>query len=628
MPLIYNDAIDDIPVLDRQSVFAQQRSNARANLLGESECALLQNVATSNAGVCKSRRGFHYLATLPGSGTVQGAAFFDSLAECLVLVRGGFVYVLNSAYAAHATTYDNVATNGGSSSNRASIVQVADKMFISTGNASEHMLQLEVTSGGAPTFTRNNQNIHANRLVVAQNFRLFSVANAPSTYGGSTIFTSDFLPSAPTMFTGSANFDVGQDYDDITALVAGPDFTLFVFKERSIFAIGTAPTAETGTAVAVAAFTVRQLSRDIGCVSARSVVQIGNDTFFLSRDGVRTLQRTIADGMTSIQPPISEPINDIIDRINWTSAASATAVYRDKKYILALPLDSATDPSHIAVFDTVAGGWSLWTGLLPIELVNVSFTDSKLLLVSSDTISEYRDYVMEANLAAVDHQDLPATTSISLGSYGALGTAIITGLVVGGNYTFTLGNATFFYTNTNTYYTNGSFTAADQYAGFTGPALSAVTGTLTYAPQVSPALKIISRAMTFGEPLNPKIPDYIELEFDRGSNLRVDVSVILDNSDEVVVESNLNTGGGSTVTLPVTLPFVLPRGAITRKRISLLGAGLSTLSALDDVNPAREMQVVISPAAGLSVGEAEQSKVLQIRGIVASAFVETLETIE
>ena len=88
MPLIYNDAIDDIPVLDRQSVFAQQRSNARANLLGESECALLQNVATSNAGVCKSRRGFHYLATLPGSGTVQGAAFFDSSTEQLVVVRG------------------------------------------------------------------------------------------------------------------------------------------------------------------------------------------------------------------------------------------------------------------------------------------------------------------------------------------------------------------------------------------------------------------------------------------------------------------------------------------------------------------------------------------------------------
>ena len=539
-----------------------------------------------------------------------------------------------------AESHINSTSNGGSTSNRASFAQVANSLFVSTGNGGEKLVQISMATG-SPVYSLSTETVSAHRLMAAQNFRLFTVANAAGTSGGSTIFTSDFLPSAPTMFTGSANFDVGQDYDDITALVAGPDFTLFVFKERSIFAIGTAPTAETGTAVAVAAFTVRQLSRDIGCVSARSVVQIGNDTFFLSRDGVRTLQRTIADGMTSIQPPISEPINDIIDRINWTSAASATAVYRDKKYILALPLDSATDPSHIAVFDTVAGGWSLWTGLLPIELVNVSFTDSKLLLVSSGTISEYRDYVREANLVAVDHQDLPATTSVPppSASYDGAGQMNFYGLVTGGNYSYTMGaNEVALYSGSSVFNKSESATGTFTHAGydplygdvvtFSGTASASFTGTLTYAPQVSPALKITSRAMTFGEPLNPKIPDYIELEFDRGSNLRVDVSVILDNSDEVVVESNLNTGGGSTVTLPVTLPFVLPRGAITRKRISLLGAGLSTLSALDDVNPAREMQVVISPAAGLSVGEAEQSKVLQIRGMVASAFVETLETIE
>ena len=40
------------------------------------------------------------------------------------------------------------------------------------------------------------------------------------------------------------------------------------------------------------------------------------------------------------------------------------------------------------------------------------------------------------------------------------------------------------------------------------------------------------------------------------------------------------------------------------------------------------MQVVITQAAGLTGGEAAQSKVLQIRGMVASAFVETLEVME
>lgn len=533
-----------------------------------------------------------------------------------------------------AESHINSTTNGGSTSNRASFAQIANTMFVSTGNSGEKLVQISMATG-SPVYSLSTETISAHRLIAAQNFRLFTVANATGTSGGSTIYTSDFLPAAPTMFTGSANFDVGQDYDDITALVSGPDFTLFVFKERSIFAIGTAPTAETGTPTSVAAFTVRQLSRDIGCVSARSIVQIGNDTFFLSLDGVRTLQRTIADGMTAIQPPISEPIDDVIRRINWTAAAAATAVYRDRKYILALPLDSATVPSHVVVFDTVSGGWALWTGVLPIELVNVSFTESKLLSISSDTISEFTDYVKETNLLPVHHQDIPATTPVDPPSatYSGAGYLDFYGLITGGNYNFTMGaNESAFYSGSRVYNKSesatGSFTHDGSLPTFVGTPSDSFTGTLTYAPRTSPTLKLTSRAMTFGEPLNPKIPDYIELEFDRGSNLRVDVSVILDNSDEFVVASNVATGGGSTLVLPFTLPAVLPRGAITRKRISLLGSGFTTLSALDDVNPAREMQVAIAPAAGLTGGEAEQSKVLQIRGMVASAFVETLEGME
>ena len=631
MPVLFNDAIDDMPVLDRQAVFAQQRSNARANLLGESECALLQNVSTGSTGVCKSRRGFHHVAALPGSLTVQGAAFFDSSTEYLVVVRNGIIYVLDSTYATVGSSYDNATSNNGSTTNRASFAQIADRMFVGTGGASETMVEITI-SGGVPVFTPSTDTMMASRLMVAQNFRLFAVCNVDNTtVNNSSIYTSGFLPAAPPVFSGAVSFDVGQDYDDITALVAGTDFLLYVFKERSCYAVGTAPTAATGSGPTAAAdFTIRQLSRDIGCVSARTVVQIGNDTFFLSRDGVRTLQRTLADGMTSIQPPISEPINDVIERINWDYAHTATAVYRDRKYILALPLGDADAPSHVVVFDTAAGGWSMWTGVLPIDLINVSFGESKLLVVSSSTISEYRDYIKETNLVATDHQDIPAPTPIAVGSYTSNLIYGIYSLVIGRNYTFTLGaNEESFYSYPNTYYANGSFTAIYQNAFFLGNTTYApVTGTLAYAPRVSPTLKLISRALTFGEPLNPKTPDYIELEFDRGSNLRLDVSVILDNSDETLVAANLNTGGGSSVLLPVVLPFVLPKGAITRKRISLLGSGLTTLSALDDVNPAREMQVVITQAAGLTGGEAAQSKVLQIRGMVASAFVETLEVME
>jgi hypothetical protein len=621
---------------DKTFTYARSLSSSVTNKALAAGVATLTTSAAHNLAVggvvaISGVKDFGGNYTVTGVPTTTTLTFAKTLTDKSLATRAqsGTTITLSTA-----ESHINSTTNGGSTSNRASFAQIANTMFVSTGNSGEKLVQISMATG-SPVYSLSTETISAHRLIAAQNFRLFTVANATGTSGGSTIYTSDFLPAAPTMFTGSANFDVGQDYDDITALVSGPDFTLFVFKERSIFAIGTAPTAETGTPTSVAAFTVRQLSRDIGCVSARSVVQIGNDTFFLSLDGVRTLQRTIADGMTAIQPPISEPIDDVIRRINWTAAEAATAVYRDRKYILALPLDSATVPSHIVVFDTVSGGWALWTGVLPIELVNVSFTESKLLSISSDTISEFTDYVKETNLLPVHHQEkVAAYSNLATGNYLYIGTATITGLTIGASYSFTMGaNEASFDAYPNTYTTSGSFIAKAVNAVFTSiyapfDGIYPLTATLIQSPYTSPTLKLTSRAMTFGEPLNPKIPDYIELEFDRGSNMRVDVSVILDNSDEFVVASNVATGGGSTLVLPFTLPAVLPRGAITRKRISMLGSGFTTLSALDDVNPARDMQVVITPASGLTDGEAEQSKVLQIRGMVASAFVEALEGME
>jgi hypothetical protein len=111
----------------------------------------------------------------------------------------------------------------------------------------------------------------------------------------------------------------------------------------------------------------RQKVADIGCTAPRSVRLIGEDGLFLARDGVRSVLQSAQDKKRGVSPPISFPIQDWIDRINWANAHKAVAWVWADKYFLAVPIDDSTVNSHILVWSRKAfeanggrGGWVIW----------------------------------------------------------------------------------------------------------------------------------------------------------------------------------------------------------------------------------------------------------------------------
>ncbi len=108
---------------------------------------------------------------------------------------------------------------------------------------------------------------------------------------------------------------------------------------------------------------VRLLSRGTGCVATRTAIWVpgaeGADVFFLAADGIRSLSRAENDVIAGAGLPISWPAKDIFDRVNWTHAHKAAAAVYDNAYHVALPLDGATQNSHIARYDLFQKAWSL-----------------------------------------------------------------------------------------------------------------------------------------------------------------------------------------------------------------------------------------------------------------------------
>jgi len=122
--------------------------------------------------------------------------------------------------------------------------------------------------------------------------------------------------------------------DKLVNIAKFNDTTMVCFKERSIYAV-------TDIYGDMSNARLDQVTSQFGLVAPKSVVQAGNDIIFLSQLGVMSLRQTEQNKLQGVVMPLSEPIQPLIDRINWKYASTAVGAYWDNRYYLAVPLDEA-----------------------------------------------------------------------------------------------------------------------------------------------------------------------------------------------------------------------------------------------------------------------------------------------
>lgn len=82
---------------------------------------------------------------------------------------------------------------------------------------------------------------------------------------------------------------------------------------------------------------------NFGCMAGNTACPVADDIMFLAYDGVRGLFRTQLDFLQTGQSfPLSYPLLDEFNSINWAAISNACAVYFDNKYIISLPVNGST----------------------------------------------------------------------------------------------------------------------------------------------------------------------------------------------------------------------------------------------------------------------------------------------
>ncbi len=516
MPVYYNDGLDDAVVYDRQASFVGgQISNFRENLLNESQAELLKDLDAPKNGVLKSRRGFHRFADLLGSTSsstnVQGIAYFDTDAkEALIVFVNGKIYSINSS-----GTVSNIASAAvkvNSTTARVYTAQVADKLFYTSHNGNDRIGEIKWdTSSSAFVVTEFPAAPTNSKFIVSNNFRAF--AYQPS---DDQIYVSDILANAgsTTPFPAGNAFKVGLG-DPVTGLASWVGFNVVVFCKNSCYVVDTAPVPATSGASTPAAstFKIRTISASTGCVSHGSIAQVGEDLFFLSRTGVRSIRRTMEENMVASDVGvISYPIQDVIDEINWAAVENATAIFWNNRYLLSVPTGTSTVNNTTLCYNTNTQSWTgVWQGTVeeasgtpastinPYQFVVTQFSGGKPYLISLDKVGnplQFRDFVEDINLVDTDFQDKTTTTFVDTG------------------------------------------------------------------------WQAVTRAFTFNEQVTTKDGEFAEFEFDR-SNAVIDIGVILDGAEQTDnLADELDTGTGE-LRLSFTLPSTLGSGKLNRFRYSM-----------------------------------------------------------
>ena len=111
-----------------------------------------------------------------------------------------------------------------------------------------------------------------------------------------------------------------------------------------------------------------EITRQYGCVARKTIVQSGPNTYFLSDAGVMVITPGIdpAKGLgiaiskaTGEQKPLSEPINDFIQTIDFTPSVveKAVSIVHDNKLYVAVPTGDSTDNNSVAVYDLFTDNW-------------------------------------------------------------------------------------------------------------------------------------------------------------------------------------------------------------------------------------------------------------------------------
>ena len=260
----------------------------------------------------------------------------------------------------------DIAYPGGqtvASGDNASFVQAMEKLILFRGESKDPLewdgdyttpTAFTLKNNATPTAGRiecpstNFGTFFANRLIVPQ--------PSDSQY---TVIMSDLLDT-DNFYPAESQFRINRGTADrLVGFTPYLENQLLVFFRNSIHMVN-------NVAISSAAG-VFEITRQHGCVARKSIAASGPQMYFLSDDGVFTLQQGLdpAKGLgvaiskvSGEAVPLTRPIQDQFKEVNYAHADKAVGIVFDNKYYLAVPTGSSTTNNKVFIYDILNTAWT------------------------------------------------------------------------------------------------------------------------------------------------------------------------------------------------------------------------------------------------------------------------------
>ena len=253
-----------------------------------------------------------------------------------------------------------------------------------------------------------------------------------------TVLMSDLLDT-DNYYAADSQFRINKGSADfLVGFYPYQEDQLIVFMRNSIHMINNIATTS--------AANTYEITRQHGCVARKSIAQSGPQTFFLSDNGVIVLSpgtdpaKGLGVAISKISGetiPMTRPIQDKFDEVNYKYAHLSTGVVHDNKYYLAVPTSSSQIPNSIFVFDLLSNSWISASDSYPAMAGSLAFHVDDWVICSHGSNPTRRRlfacndtgwYLMEEN--SIDD------SGRKIGSTSESGTTAIAGKLITRSFTF------------------------------------------------------------------------------------------------------------------------------------------------------------------------------------------------
>jgi hypothetical protein len=342
------------------------------HLLPPNAAASLLNVETSFGGRRRKRKGILSRGVTGGSGNPNGAARLEdpNADNFIVAHQGNLLHSTDGdgSFTPRATSASLYDTNSDMHQGRGAAF--TPTLFIAsavpyTANVSlpyQELFAIDTAWGFTSIDT-----IRPRALSWYQN-RLWAFNSCQTGHGPDFLLWSNVLDGRDFSSAESVQINPeGGDEGIAIVPLRGAQPQILLFKEQSIHRLdinwetdGFYPSSS--NALDFTKAQLRPLVEQTGCVATKGLTWVpglqGADLLFLSREGIRSLNRSTTDAQGGAGLPLSSRIQSTIDRINWDHANKAAAAFWNNVAYFAVPIDGAVNNNYVIAHDVTRGGWS------------------------------------------------------------------------------------------------------------------------------------------------------------------------------------------------------------------------------------------------------------------------------